>query len=125
MMKCANTAICTLLSLAAVLMPMDVGSGHNSDFLLPTPVSAAKFRGKLLAYLRERFSKSTVTGRIKSEDRVLRAPSGLVAQQCLNLFNKLGRKRWHGRIEPAYEHANGVFKYAGNRGSASLRPCFR
>jgi hypothetical protein len=34
-------------------------------------------------------------------------------QQCLNLLNKLGRKRWHADIEPAYAHANGVFKYVG------------
>jgi hypothetical protein len=34
-------------------------------------------------------------------------------QQCLNLFNKLGRVRWHADIEPAYKHANGVFKYVG------------
>jgi hypothetical protein len=34
-------------------------------------------------------------------------------QQCLNLLNKLGRMRWHADIEPAYDHANGVFKYVG------------
>jgi hypothetical protein len=85
----------------------------NPDILLPTPVLAAKFRGKLLAYLREGFSKLTVTGRIKPEDQVLRAPAGMSVQQCHNLFNKLGRKRWHAQIEPAYEHANGVFKYVG------------
>jgi len=96
----------------------------NTDFLIPTPVLAAKFRGKFLAYLREGFSKLTVTGRIKPEDQVLRAPAGLSVQQCRNLFNKLGRKRWHADIEPAYEHANGVFKYVGRyicRGAISER----
>jgi len=45
-------------------------------------------------------------------------------QQCLNLINKLGRKRFHAYIEPAYEHANGVFKYVGRyirRGPISER----
>jgi len=96
----------------------------NTDFFLPTPVLASKFRGKFLAYLREGFSKLTVTGRIKSEGQVLRAPAGMSVQQCYNLFNKLGRKRWHAQIEPAYEHANGVFKYVGRyirRGPISER----
>lgn len=48
----------------------------------------------------------------------------MTVQQCLNLFNKLGRQRWHANIEPAYEHANGVFKYVGRyicRGPISER----
>ena len=96
----------------------------NADFLLPTPVLASKFRGKFLGYLGEGFSKLTVTGRIKPEDQVLRAPSGMSVQQCRNLLNGLGRKRWHAQIEPAYEHANGVFKYVGRyicRGPISER----
>ncbi|MDF1593668.1 MAG: transposase, partial [Desulfobacterales bacterium] len=58
------------------------------------------------------------------EDQVLRTPSGMSVQQCRNLLNKLGRKRWHADIEPAYEHANGVFKYVGRyicRGPISER----
>jgi hypothetical protein len=96
----------------------------DSSFLLPTPVLASKFRGKFLAYLREGFSKYTVTGRPKSKVRILRSPTSKSVQQCLNLFNKLGRKRWHADIEPAYEHANGVFKYVGRyicRGPLSER----
>jgi len=85
----------------------------DADFLLPTPVLASKFRGKFLAYLRHGFSKLTATGRIKPADQVLRAPYGKSVQRCLNLLNKLGRKRWHAQIEPAYEHANGIFKYVG------------
>jgi hypothetical protein len=94
------------------------------DFLLPTPVLAAKFRGKFLAYLREAFSTHTVTGKPKSKDQILRVPSGMSVQQCLNLLNKLGRQRWHADIEPPYEHANGVFKYVGRyirRGPISER----
>jgi hypothetical protein len=96
----------------------------NPDLLLPTPVLASKFRAKFLAYLREGFSKLSVTGRIKPADQVLRAPSGISVQQCRNLLNMLGRKRWHAQIEPAYEHANGVFKYVGRyirRGPISER----
>ena len=74
----------------------------DPDFLLPTPVLASKFRGKFLAYLRKGF-----------KDEVLLPPSGMSRQQCLNLLNKLGRIRWHADIEPAYEHADGVYKYLG------------
>jgi hypothetical protein len=94
------------------------------DILLPTPVLAAKFRGKFKAYLREGFSRYTATGKEKPEEQVLRVPDGMRLQQCLNLLNKSGRKRWHADIEPAYEHANGVFKYVGRyirRGPISER----
>lgn len=96
----------------------------DKEFLLPTPVLAAKFRGKFLAYLREGFCKLTAKGKPKPEDQVLRPPAGMSEQQCFNLFNKLGRQRWHADIEPAYEHANGVFKYVGRyicRGPISER----
>lgn len=83
----------------------------DDEFLMPTPVLAAKFRGKFLAYLKEGFSKYTASGKPKAEDQILKAPSGTSIQQCFNLLNKLGRVRWHADIEPAYEHANGVFKY--------------
>ncbi len=83
------------------------------NILLPTPVLASKFRGKFLAYLREAFCRYTAKGKENPEDQVLRVPGGMRLQQCFNLLNKLGRKRWHANIEPAYEHANGVFKYVG------------
>jgi hypothetical protein len=92
--------------------------------LLPTPVLAAKFKGKFLDYLRWGFSSHTKTGRKKRPDQILRVPDGMRKQQCLNLFNKLGRKRWHANIEPAYEQAEGVFKYLGryiSRGPISER----
>ena len=82
----------------------DTGQWKEADaaFLLPTQVLASKFRGKFLAYLREVF-----------KDHVLVPPSGMSRQQCLNLINKLGRLRWHAQIEPAYEHADGIYKYVG------------
>ncbi len=92
--------------------------------LLPTPVLAAKFRGKFLAYLREGFSRQTAKGKSKPDNQTLRTPFAMSVQQCLNLLNKLGRKRWHADIEPAYAHANGVFKYVGRyirRGPISER----
>lgn len=85
----------------------------RTDFLLPTPVLAAKFKGKFLAYLKEGFNGVTPGGQPKPSDRMLSPPPGRTVRQCLNLLNKLGRRRWHADIEPAYEHANGVFKYVG------------
>jgi hypothetical protein len=85
----------------------------KGEFLLPTAVLATKFRGKFLAYLREGFKAVSPGGKKKPEDRVLVAPRGMRVQQCLNLLNKLGRVKWHADIEPAYEHAEGVYKYVG------------
>lgn len=85
----------------------------NEQFLLPTPVLAAKFRGKFLSYLKEALCKQTSTGVEKDESQILSLPYGMSKQKCLNLLNKLGRKRWHADIEPAYSHANGAFKYVG------------
>ena len=96
----------------------------EGEILIPTRVLGAKFRGKLLAYLREGFKKQTKTGLEKPKNRVLVTPEAMGVQQCLNLLNKLGRARWHADIEPAYEHANGVFKYVGRyirRGPISER----
>lgn len=85
----------------------------DAEFLLPTPVLAAKFRGKFLAYLREGFNALSSRGKVKPKDQVLVAPSGMSVQQCFNVLNKLGRVKWHADIEPAYEHAEGVYKYVG------------
>ena len=59
------------------------------------------------------FSELTAKGNKKPEGQILSAPPGMSVQQCLSLLNKLGRIRWHADIEPAYDHANGVFKYVG------------
>lgn len=85
----------------------------DGNFLLPTGVLAAKFRGKFLSYLREGFNELSPCGKVKSKEQMLAAPAGMSVQQCLNLFNKLGRMKWHVDIEPAYEHANGMYKYVG------------
>lgn len=85
----------------------------NEDFLLPTPVLASKFKGKFLAYLKEEFNPLTPSGQVKPSDQILVPPPKKNVRQCLNLLNKLGRLRWHADIEPAYDHANGVFKYVG------------
>lgn len=85
----------------------------DEAFLLPTPVLAAKFRGKFLSYLREGFNRMSPRGKEKSKDQVLLPPAGMSVQRCLNLLNKLGRIRWHADIEPAYSHADGVYKYVG------------
>ena len=96
----------------------------DPDQLLPVAVLAAKFRGKFLAYLREALQTHTATGKAKSEDQILVPPPDMTRQQCLNLFNKLGRVKWHVEIEPAYAHAAGVLKYTGRyirRGPLSER----
>jgi len=96
----------------------------NPEHLLPVPVLAAKFRGKFLSYLREACKTHTATGKPKSEDQILVPPPDMTVQQCLNLFNKLGRKNWHVEVDPAYTHAGGVLKYAGRyirRGPLSER----
>jgi hypothetical protein len=85
----------------------------EGDFLLPTAVLAAKFRGKFLAYLREWFNRVRRRGEVRPQEQSLAAPAGMSVQQCLNLLNKLGRMKWHAEIEPAYEHAEGVYKYVG------------
>ena len=85
----------------------------DSDFLVPTAVLSAKFRGKFLAYLREGFNGLRARDEAKAQEETLLAPAGMSVQQCLNLLNKLGRVKWHTEIEPAYEHADGVYKYVG------------
>ncbi len=85
----------------------------DGDFLLPTGVLSAKFRGKFLAYLWEGFNALSAHGKVKPEEQVLVAPGGMSVQKCRNVLNKLGRIKWHVDIEPAYEHANGVYKYVG------------
>ena len=85
----------------------------DGDFLIPASVLASKFRGKFLSYLKEAFKPFTKTGIEKEKNHILVPPSDKSVQQCLNLINKLGRVKWNTRIEPAYEHANGVFKYVG------------
>ncbi len=99
----------------------------NPEYLLPVAVLAAKFRGKFLAYLREAFKTHTVTGKPKPVENVLMPPPDMTLQQCLNLLNKLGRKKWRVQIEPAYARAGGALKYAGRyirRGPLSER-CIR
>ena len=103
-----------------------VGKWMDADphMLIPFPVLAAKFRGKFLAYLREALNPTTARGKPKSPDDVLMIPPGMTCQQCLNLFNKLGRQRWNVHPEEAYEHAGGVMKYIGRyikRGPISER----
>ena len=106
------------------LSPSGKWVAANPEHLLPVPVLAAKFRGKFLAYLREAFKTHTATGKAKPADQILVPPPDMTRQQCLNLFNKLGRQNWHMEIDPAYAHAGGVLKYAGRyirRGPLSER----
>jgi len=74
----------------------------KDEFLLPSRVVSAKFRGKFLAFLRRAVEK---------EELVL--PPDLPARQCLTLLNKLGRGKWHVMILPPYRHGRGVIQYLG------------
>jgi len=74
----------------------------RDDFLLPGRVLSAKFRGKFLAFLRQTLQ----------EGRLL-LPPDLSPQRGLNLFNKLGRTKWHVQIMPPYKHGRGVIDYLG------------
>lgn len=96
----------------------------DPDMLIPFPVLAALFRGKFLAYLRESLNEKTASGKSKSPDEVMRVPPGMTRQQCLNLFNKLGRQKWNVHPKKAYEHPAGIMKYVGRyikRGPISER----
>ena len=106
------------------LSPAGKWVAADPQYLLPVPVLAAKFRGKFLAYLREAFKTHTATGKPKPADQILVPPPGMSVQQCLNLFNKLGRQKWHVQIEPAYAQVSGALKYVGRyirRGPLSER----
>lgn len=74
----------------------------KGNILLPSRVLSAKFRGKFIAYLRKALNK----------DQLLLPPE-MTRQKCINLFNRLGRKKWHVMIMPPYEHGRGVIRYLG------------
>ena len=98
---------------AGGLTPDGQWKAADNGFLISTQVLASKFKGKFLAYLRDGFKEFTPRGIKKSKDQIFVSPDGKSVQHCLNVLNKLGRKKWHADIEPAYDHANGVFKYVG------------
>ncbi len=98
---------------AGGLDPEGRWTGADGEFLLPTPVLSAKFRGKFLASLREGFNPLSTRGKLKAGAQVLVPPAGRSVQQCRNLLNKLGRLKWHADVEPAYAQATGVYKYVG------------
>ena len=73
------------------------GSGRwrrpRKSCFLPARVVMALFRGKLLGALR-----------VQVTEQRLRLPEGLSEQRCLNLINRLGRKKWNVRIQSSYAH---------------------
>jgi hypothetical protein len=75
--------------------------------LLPQAVVARKFRGKLLAMLREALREGE-----------LRLPPQLSAQRCMTILNRLDKRRkaskkWHVQVMPRYPHGKGVVLYLG------------
>ena len=85
---------------AGGLDPQGRWRGAGQEFFLPARVLRNKFRGKFLAYLRAAV-----------EDGRLELPPSCPRQRMLNRFNELGRQKWNVRIQPPYEHPNGVLKY--------------
>ena len=72
----------------------------GQEFLLPVRVVRDKFRGKFLARLRAAVERGELS-----------LPPSCRRQQALNRLNALGRRKWNVRIQPPYEHPNGVLKY--------------
>lgn len=70
------------------------------DFFLPARAVMAMFRGKMLDFVRT----ALATGRLK-------LPTGVRRQPMLNRLNRMGRKKWHVRIEKRYAHGAGVATY--------------
>jgi hypothetical protein len=73
------------------------------DFLLPSRVLSALYRGKLLAYLRSHLEDAPL----------LELPPDWTPARTRSLLNRLGRKKWHVQIEPRYDHPDGVLTYVG------------
>jgi hypothetical protein len=69
-------------------------------YLLPGRVVMEVFRGKLLDKIRGGLKKGK-----------LKVPEGKSEQQVYNLINKLGREKWHVRIQEKYAHGEGVVTY--------------
>ena len=72
----------------------------KKSFLLPGRVVRDFFSGKYLANLKTLLKKDKLT-----------LPRGETTQRLLNLCNKLGRKKWHVRIEKRYDHPKGIINY--------------
>ena len=68
--------------------------------LLPRQVLMRKFRGKVLALLRNALEKGE-----------LKVPPDTTAARLRGLLNRLGRTTWNVKILPRYNHASGVATY--------------
>lgn len=90
------------LATAGGLTPEGEWKPTRPGWMLPAKAVSAKFRGKLLAWLRRELE----LGRL-----VL--PEGTDEPHWRNLFNKLGRKKWHVMVMPPYSHGRGVVRYLG------------
>lgn len=79
----------------------DDGWQHpKGSCFLSARVLMAKFRGKLLAMLRNGLKKET-----------LRLPSDISPERMQSCLNQLSQKKWNVRIQERYGHGNGVVQY--------------
>ena len=76
----------------------------RQNFFLPARVLRDLFRGKLLASLRKALDNG----------QTLQLPPDCRPQQLRNLFNRLGRAKWHVQIEPPYPYSDGLIKYVAH-----------
>lgn len=67
---------------------------------LPARVVMAKFRGKFLWTLRCAIQRGE-----------LKLPGEASSERCLNLLNKLGRRKWNVHLRERYDHGAGVMHY--------------
>ncbi len=96
------------LSLHPHLHCLVTGGGLRGDhwisasqrFLIPFRVVRAKFRGKLIAFIRTAL-----------ENGELVLPVETSPQQLHNLLNKLGRRPWNVHLRETYSHGRGVLIY--------------
>jgi Putative transposase/Transposase zinc-binding domain len=85
------------------LTPTGQWGAVRNGFLLPARVRMAVFRGKMLAALRQVWTRGT-----------LALPASLRPQQCINLLHRLGhptQTRWNVRSMERYRHGAGIVTY--------------
>ena len=85
------------------LTPTGTWVAVRNGFLLPTRVVMAVFRGKMVAAIRQTFTRGA-----------LALPELMRPQQLLNLLHRLGhptKTKWNVRIMERYAHGTGVVTY--------------
>lgn len=72
----------------------------KNSYIFPFAVARDLFRGKVNAAIKKALNKNQ-----------LYLPDNITHQQCINLLNKLGRKKWNVKVCEKYSHGKGVLTY--------------